>query len=164
MRFGRDWALPGCWACWLASCRSCARGWSWQRLGVRGRQACTGRTVAGNTISFANLDWQAAAAVTCTTAGASVDKAGRGSPIDPAAGPGLLGHCERRTRSPIANLNGSGGGDLNTAGAAVGGPEAIAIDPATGPDLLGKRRRQHDLLREPQPQWRRQPQKCRAWK
>ncbi len=87
-----------------------------------------------DSIGVANLDGSGAALL--NTEGATV--AGpSGLAIDPAARRIYWANSESGAGPPAdtisyANLNGSGGGDLNTAGATVSEPFSVAIDPAGG--------------------------------
>ena len=87
-----------------------------------------------NSIGVANLDGSGAALL--NTEGATV--AGpSGLAIDPAARRIYWANSESGASAlpdkiSYANLNGSGGGDLNTTGATVSEPFSVAIDPAGG--------------------------------
>jgi hypothetical protein len=88
----------------------------------------------GTKISWANLDGSGGGDL--DTGDATVEGP-HGVAIDPVAGriywanygPGSQG---TGTTISYANLDGSGGGDLNTTGATVSGPRGVAVDPAAG--------------------------------
>ncbi len=81
-------------------------------------------------VSFANLDGTGGGG-TLNTSGASMNVETSGLAIDPAAGRLYWGGGNVPAIS-YAALNGSGGGDLNTAGATVSCPTGVAVEPGTG--------------------------------
>lgn len=94
----------------------------------------SGNVGEGTTISYANLDGSGGGDL---ATGSATVAGPHGLAIDPAAGriywpnygPRDLGNG---TTISYANLDGTGGGDLNTGAATVSGPRGVAIDPAAG--------------------------------
>ena len=132
-----------------------------RRPSTRRRQGLLGERV-GDRISFANLDNTGGAgnliimgATTSVTIGPIVD-----------SGDGKVELGERQPTINVisfANLDGSGGGDMNTGGATVDNPHGLALDPVTDRIYWAERRAtRRDLVDEPGRHRRRQPQHRRG--